>query len=65
MLIREKAKTAVNLNIPDARGVDEEERAGQAKIFPLEEIMIPFLTEKGQHLESYRDCYAGRHPGNK
>jgi len=48
MLIREeKAKTAVNLNIPDARGVDEEERGGLAKIFPLEEIMNPFLDRKG------------------
>jgi Na+/H+ antiporter NhaD/arsenite permease-like protein len=37
MLIREeKAKTAVNLNILDARGIDEEERGGLAKIFQLE-----------------------------
>jgi Na+/H+ antiporter NhaD/arsenite permease-like protein len=42
----EKAKTPVNLNIPDARGVDEE-RDGIAKILSLAEIMNPFLDPKG------------------
>jgi len=48
---QEKAKTPVNPNSPDARGIDEE-RGGMAKIFPLEEIMKPFLDGKGQHVES-------------
>jgi len=47
MLIREeKAKTPINLNIPDVRGADEE-RGKIAKIDPLEEIMNSFLDRKG------------------